>query len=107
MWTDGIEAYSAVEEGGSTEVVDECGSKVVCRVVDPILFTVRVDTTPFLVKLGVPGSQFPVELPLSPLTGTTLFQRRRVGVGRVVDGLRVNIGFLMAWCGFVSSSRRL
>ena len=106
MWPDGIEAYSAVEVWGSAEVVDERGSKIVRCMVDPILFTVRVHATSFLTGLDIPSSQFPIELPLPPLSGATLFQRRGVGIGRVTDGLRVNIG-LVAGCGFVSSSRRL
>ena len=87
--------------------MDERGSKIICCVVDPILFTVRIDVTPSLARFNVPGSQFSVELSLSPLSGATLFQRGRVDIRRVMDGLRVDVGFLMARCGFVSSSRRL
>jgi hypothetical protein len=42
---DRIVAYNAVEIGRSTEVVDKPGSKIVCRIVNPILSTVRVGMT--------------------------------------------------------------
>ena len=84
--------------------MDEPGSKIVRGVADPILSAVRVGVALPLAELSISGSQLPIELPLPPPSGMALFRRRRVGIGRVMDGFRVNVGLLMVGCGPVSSS---
>ena len=110
MRANGVEAYGTIEIGGSTEVANEPGSKIVRCAVDPILFTVRVDVTLLLAGLNISGSQFSIDLPLLPPSGRIPSQRRWFGIGGVIGGLGVDVGLFGGVCGFIpisSSSRRL
>ena len=68
MWADGVEAYSAVEVGESTEVADEPSGNIVRCVVNPILFTVKIGVAVVPMGFSISGSQFSVELPPSLLS---------------------------------------
>lgn len=106
MWTDGVIADGTVEVGGCSEVTDELGSKIVRSVVDPVLFSVRVDATFLLERSSVSSGQLSVELS-APLASRSLSQRRRLGISKAVDGVRINTGLFVARCGLLSSPRRL
>ena len=87
--------------------MDEPRSKVVRCVVDPVLFTIGINAVVLLAKLDVSGSQLSIEPSLSPLSGVALFQRRRAGISRATDGLRIDDGLFTTGYWFVSSSTRL